>query len=257
MSVPPPRPLPFLALALAVGAALVTSVACTPEPDDPAAAPKTAPVKPKLNPPKECEGKNDPVLTAPYLDDFDRADLGADWRQTSFGAYTIKSGSVCTAKPKNHPLWLKKKLPANVRVEFDAKALTAEIDIKAELFGDGCAFDEAGRDYTATSYVAVLGAHKNTEDWLVRQFEHGKDARKTTLSPTGETIATSKVQANHSYHFELSRTDGREVRFVVDGVVVHAFDDPAPLVGLGHDHFAFNGWEAAVCFDKLAITPLP
>jgi hypothetical protein len=33
-------------------------------------------------------------------------------------------------------------------------------------------------------------------------------------------------------------------------------EDPAPLTGPGHDHFAFNGWDAPVCFDRLTVTPL-
>jgi hypothetical protein len=33
-------------------------------------------------------------------------------------------------------------------------------------------------------------------------------------------------------------------------------DDPNPLEGRGHDHFAFNDWEANLSFDNLRITPL-
>src|SRR5207247_1337704 len=95
-------------------------------------------------------------------------------------AFTVTGarGAGCHAKPRTHPLWLKRKLATNVRVEFDATPTSANADVKAELFGDGCAFDVEGRDYTSTAYVAVLGAHSNSEHWLARMFEHGADAKK-------------------------------------------------------------------------------
>jgi hypothetical protein len=42
----------------------------------------------------------------------------------------------------------------------------------------------------------------------------------------------------------------------VDGETLFSFDDAEPLRGKGHEYFAFNGWEAEVCFDDLRITPL-
>jgi len=110
-------------------------------------------------------------------------------------------------------------------------------------------------NYTSTGYVAVLGAHGNTEHWLTRLYEHGTDSKKTTLG-AGTSIANSKLVTNVSYKVELSRTDGRTLQFIVDGVVVHAFEDAQPLQGPGHDHFAFNGWEPPACFDNLVVTPL-
>ena len=228
---------------------------CHAEPDDNVPGQKTAPRK-ATPPPPPCDNASDPTLATPFTDGFDRTDLGeADWRSTSYGAYVIKSGRLCTSKPKNHPLWLRRKLPLNVRVEFEALAQTTGADIKAEVFGDGCAFDADGRDYTATSYVAVLGAHGNTEHWLARLSEHGADLKKTVLV-TGNDIASSRVVVNTSYKVELARTDGKTVTFKVNGQLVHAFEDASPLTGPGHDHFAFNGWDAPVCFDNLTVTPL-
>lgn len=245
--------------------ALLALTACHAEPDDPATVKAAASAKKppaqgtaaNTPPPAPCGAKDDALLTAPFKDDFDRADLGtSDWYSTSYGAYAIRSGRVCTAKPRNHPLWLKRKLPANVRVEFDAIPLSANADVKAELFGDGCAYDPNGGDYTSTGYVAVLGAHNNTEHWLARLFEHGPEAKKTTIIAGGESIATAKLVQATTYKVELSRTDGKELRFLVNGTLIHAMSDPAPLVGEGHDHFAFDGWDAPVCFDHLTVTPL-
>jgi len=238
-------------------AALMAGQACHAEPDEgPPMPPRTVPPK-KSVPLPPCDANTDPVLTAPFSDNFDRAELGNDWRTTSYGAYFLKNARLCISKPRNHPVWLKRKLPTNVRVEFEAIPLSNNADVKTELFGDGCAFDVDGRDYTATAYVAVLGAHNNAEHWLTRLSEHGTDARKTPLIAGGETIANSKLLQNKPYKVEMSRTNGKELRFVVDGTVVHTFDDAQPLMGAGHDHFAFNGWDAPVCFDKLVITPLP
>jgi hypothetical protein len=238
---------------------LSPSVGCRAEPDEnlPAAPPRVAPAKKQAPPPPACNANDDPLLSEPFTDSFDRTDLGADWNSTSYGAYFIRSNRLCIAKPRNHPLWLKRRLPANVKVEFDATPSSANADVKVELFGDGCSFDTEGRDYTATAYVAVLGAHSNSEHWLARMFEHGPEAKKTPLVTGGPSVAASKLIANTTYHVELARTDAKTVSFKVDGVLVHDMIDAQPLAGPGHDHFAFNGWDAPSCFDKLVITPLP
>lgn len=260
-----PRLRPLFA-ALIAGSALAPLAAlpaCHAEPDDPAtvkaaaSGKKGAATTANAPPPAPCGAKDDPPLTAKFVDEFDRADLGTtDWYSTSYGAYSIRNGRVCTAKPKNHPLWLRRKLPANVRVEFDAVPLSANGDVKAELFGDGCGYDPNGGDYTSTGYVAVLGAHNNSEHWLARLFEHGPEAKQTPLIAGAPSIANAKLVQGTTYKFELARTDGKELRFLVNGTQIHAMTDPSPLLGEGHDHFAFDGWDAPVCFDHLTVTPL-
>jgi hypothetical protein len=235
---------------------LLTLAACHAEPDDGTTGQK-APPKKATPPPPPCDNASDPVLATPFIDNFDRPDLGeGDWRSTSYGAYTIRNGRVCTSKPKNHPLWLRRKLPLNARVEFEATPQSAGADVKAEIFGDGCGFDTAGRDYLSTSYVGVLGAHGNTEHWLCRLYEHGTDMKKTVLVTGTASLASSRLVTNTTYKVELARVDGRTVTMKVNGELVHAMEDPSPLTGPGHDHFAFNGWDAPVCFDRLTVTPL-
>jgi len=248
-------------LALGVFPAFIGSFAgCHAEPDEavPAAPtrPAAVPAKKPAAPLPPCDSAQDPVLAQTFTDGFDRGELGDDWRSTSYGAYFLKAGRLCISKPRNHPLWLKRKLPANVKVEFDATPTSNNADVKVELFGDGCAFDQDGRDYTATAYVFVLGAHNNTEHWLARMFEHGPEAKQTPLVAGGPSIASSKLILNTTYHVELARTDAKTVTFKVDGVAIHELADPQPLAGAGHDHFGFNGWDAPSCFDKLTITPL-
>jgi hypothetical protein len=43
----------------------------------------------------------------------------------------------------------------------------------------------------------------------------------------------------------------------VDDIEILSLADPKPLVGEGHEHFAFNNWQVELCFDNLRITPLP
>ncbi len=252
-----PRAFRLLALSSSVVFAVAAGAACHAEPDDLPPPGKAAPAPKKMAAAPPCNAKDDPALTAVYENNFESPDLPAEvWNSTSYGAYVVKSGRVCTSKPKNHPLWLRRKLPTNVRVEFDATPLTNNADVKAELFGDGCMFDVEGKDYLSTGYVGVLGAHNNTEHWLARLYEHGSDLKKTVLDPASPTIDKARLAANTSYHVEMSRTDGRTLTLVVNAQLVHTFEDGQPLQGAGHDHFAFNGWEAAVCFDNLKVTPL-
>ena len=130
---------------------LLAVAACHAEPDDGVTGQKAPPRK-ATPPPPPCDNASDPVLATPCSDDFDRPDLGeGDWRSTSYGAYVIKTGRLCPSKPKNHPLWLRRKLPQNARIEFEAMPQSASADVKAEIFGDGCAFDVDGREYLATS----------------------------------------------------------------------------------------------------------
>lgn len=250
----------FLTTILASTVFPLTLVAagCKAEPDEAVPAPpRPAAVKKPAQPLPPCDSNKDLELAAPFTDNFDRAELGDDWRSTSYGAYFLRNNKLCIAKPRNHPLWLKRKLPTNVRVEFDATPTTANADVKTELFGDGCAFDVDGRDYTATSYVFVLGAHNNTEHWLARMSEHGPEAKKTPLLAGAPSIATGKLIAQTNYKIVLERTDGKTVSMKVDGTLVHEMADPQPMAGPGHDHFGFNGWDAPSCFDNLTITPLP
>lgn len=252
--------LPVHATTLFALALFPAIVSCHAEPDDVVAAPVRAnPVtvaKKPQQPLPPCDSAQDPPLTQAFTDGFERGELGDDWRSTSYGAYFLKAGRLCISKPRNHPLWLKRKLPTNVKVEFEATPTTNNADVKAELFGDGCAFDQDGKDYTATAYVAVMGAHNNSEHWLARMFEHGPEAKITPLVAGGPSIANSKAIINTTYHWELSRTDGKTVTFKVDGVTIHEMVDPQPLMGAGHDHFALNGWDAPACFDKVTVTPL-
>jgi len=82
----------------------------------------------------------DEVISAPFSDDLDRADLGPSWNATSPN-YHIADGRLTVANAYNHPAWLRKKLPRNAAIELDAMSKSPAGDLKIELYGDGESFD--------------------------------------------------------------------------------------------------------------------
>lgn len=177
-----------------------------------------------------------------FADDFSRPELGANWRVTGPGA-RIVDGALEVEGLHNHPVWLTLALPDDLRVEFDATALADEGDIKVEFAGDGESFSRAA-SYVATGYVMIFGGWNNTQNALVRRDEHGGDKRSANRP---------RVEPGRRYHVVLTRQDG-QIRWELDGEELLTYDDPDPLLGPGHQHFAFGGWEARVRFDDLVIS---
>jgi hypothetical protein len=59
------------------------------------------------------------------------------------------------------------------------------------------------------------------------------------------------------YRFDIERTDGRTVRWSVNGLELAKLTDGTPLMGSGHEFLGFNDWDVLACFDDLKIIPLP
>jgi hypothetical protein len=196
-----------------------------------------------------------PPITSPFEDKFERASLGADWATLS-SAWEIKEGKLCGQGARNKGVWLRRALPVNARIEFEAASRSPDGDIKAELWGDGQS-GATGVSYTnATSYLTIFGGWKNTFHVLARIDEHAPDRLEVRLSPDGIGERERPVQQGRSYGFKVERADGRTISWWVDGVLIHRLEDKQPLTGAGHDHVGFNDWEVPVCFDNLKITPL-
>ncbi len=172
-------------------------------------------------------------------DNFERESLGERWHrgtgENGSGTWSIEDGWLQASNIKNDPLWLDRKLPEKVRVEFDARARSSEGDLKAEIFGDG--------EHHATGYILIMGGWDNQLDVVARLDEHGDD-RKEQRSPG---VAKGKV-----YRWAIERTDGT-LRWYVDGELYMSYPDDSPLRGEDHRYFAFNDWEAPVAFDNLRI----
>ncbi|MEM1347611.1 MAG: hypothetical protein AAGI01_03580 [Myxococcota bacterium] len=177
-----------------------------------------------------------------FEDDFERTELGRHWSrgegEGGTGRWILEGGEVRARDMHNDPLWLSRPLPENVRVEFDAKARSADGDLKFEIFGDGKRHE--------SGYIVIFGGWKNSLDVIARLDEHGADRKEQR---------TRKVSPNTSHRLALERRDGT-LTFFVDGEMVMQYQDREPLVGLKHRFFAFNGWEAPVSFDNLKVWAL-
>jgi hypothetical protein len=240
--------------------------------------------------------RGDAEVTAgvPYRDGFDRATLGNDWWANG-GHYRIVNGQLYAPGAGNNPLWLKARLPADVRIEFDVRSEGPDGDVKWEAFGDG-------RNHS-TGYLFLFGAWHNRESRIAKLDEHalteqelkaqlalvlrpyprvltGVDAFLESLRrPFAEASARSglekleqgkyykkdtpvvvkradvRVVKGRTYHMTVIRR-GQDVSWEVDNGPFLTLHDPAPLAGSGHDRFGFSSWQNDTYFDNLKIEPL-
>jgi len=186
---------------------------------------------------KRPEGK-------PYSDDFERADPGPSWKNTG-ASYRIDKGELVINGAHNHPLWLTSPIPRDAVIELDAWSNDPAGDIKLEAWGDGKSY-ATSLEYTATSYVFILGGWHNQISAIARMNEHGSDRRQRN---------DFRVVPGKKYHFRIERRGGH-IDWKVDGQPMLSYDDPKPLDGPDHAYLGFNDWEAELHFDNLKITPL-
>ena len=191
-----------------------------------------------------CTPQGDPGLGAGFSDDFERAELGESWHNTG-GPYRIRDGMLHVRGARNKPLWLRRSLPRDVRIEVDVRSDSPDGDIKLEMFGDGVSKAET-TSYTASGYVVIFGGWKNSKNLIARLDEHGDDR---TVGPA------HKVVPRKTYRMKIERR-GATITAWVDDHQLATMTDADPLFGHGHDHFAFNNWQSELWFDNLSITPL-
>jgi hypothetical protein len=182
--------------------------------------------------------------------------LGPDWHQAGTSVWHIENGHLCGQGAKNHGVWLRRVLPINARIEFDATSDSVDGDVKIEVWGDGQSAATSLSYTNATSYLAILGGWKNTYHVLARINEHGTDRKEIKIDPSSDDPREKPVTRGQRYHFRIERADGKTVHWSVDGVEYLSYADSQPLAGIGHDHFGFNDWDVKVCFDNVKITPL-
>lgn len=197
----------------------------------------------------------DPPLSKPFLDDFSRDELGDDWRATS-ERWRIDDGRLCVNDARNHPLWLRRRVPTNARIEFTATSYSSDGDIKVELWGDGRSAATGTSYNDATGYLAIFGGWKNQFHVLARLDEHATDRPEIELNARGSDLRARPVEQGVEYAFKIERADGKTLRWLVDDIELFNFQDKSPLVGEGHEYFGFNNWQVKVCFDNLKIVPL-
>jgi hypothetical protein len=194
-----------------------------------------------------CKVKDPPPLTETWTDTFDRHGIGADYYATGSG-YDVRDGALSARGSHNHPLWLRKKLTRDVRIELDCWSNEPRGDIKVELDGDGKSFDPDGGAYTATGYELIFGGWFNAKSEIARLDEHGKDTAART---------DVKVVPKQHYHWKIERV-GNTVTWWIDDMKTPflVWTDTHPLEGNGHEYFAFNNWETDTWFTHLVVTPL-
>jgi hypothetical protein len=186
----------------------------------------------------------DEVIKEPFTDSFERSELGSQYFNTG-AAYQVQSGKLNIKGARNHPLWLKKRLPRDAVIELSVSSRSPDGDIKVEAWGDGQSFATAD-SYTATSYVFIFGGWGNSTSALCRMEEHAPDRKERS---------DVKVEANRVYKWKIQR-QGKKVEWFIDGKPFLSLDDPNPLEGERHSYFGFNNWETDLLFDDLKITPL-
>ncbi len=197
----------------------------------------------------------DPMLDGTFRDAFDRPALGPSWRALS-GRWQLIDGELCGRAARNQGVWLRRRLPPNVRIAFDARADDEEGDLKVEVFGDGKS-GASGTTYDdASGYVLIFGGWQNQKHVLARGDEHGDDRLVSLIAADGDSLRTRAVQPHRAYRFRIEREGGDTLRWFVDDELIHELVDDDPLSGTDHDHFGFNNWNAPVCFDNLEVSPL-
>lgn len=197
-----------------------------------------------------------PPLTQPYTEHFDVGSLSSDWRPTS-SVWRIENGRLCGRGAHNHPVWLQRRLPKNARITFTAESDSSDGDLKVEIWGDGRSEATAVSYTNATSYLFILGGWKNHYHVLARIDEHAPNRLERRVNPASSDTRDRPVLPGVKYQFGVERTDGRTVRWSINGVEMTKLNDSAPLFGPGHEHLGFNNWEVRACFDDLNIIPLP
>jgi len=249
-------------------ALLAACLSCVPEgpategdpPPKRAAAPQRS-AKLGPSPPAATNSTaGDPHLEGRYADNCEREALGPDWRTLGSGGasatWRITGGELCGKGAKNRGVWLRRRLPTNARIEFDAHSASTDGDIKVEAWGDGRSGATKTSYTDATSYLMVFGGWKNSRHVLARINEHGDDRVSIEVDPASDDPRQRAVEPGQVYRFAIERSDGRTVRWWVDDLLMAELEDDEPLTGDGHDHFGFNDWDVALCFDNLSIRPL-
>jgi hypothetical protein len=194
-----------------------------------------------------CKVREPPPVTAAWYDGFERDSIGPNWSATGDG-YRVEAGQLNAKGAYNHPLWLRKKLPRNVRIEFDAWSTDPRGDIKVEVFGDGQSYDPDKGAYRATAYMVIFGGWSNSKSIIARMDEHGKDMVQRS---------DVKVIPGKHYHWRIDRKDTKLTWWIDDMATPFlVLDDKQPLEKDGHEYFAVNNWETDTWFDNLVITPL-
>jgi len=200
---------------------------------------------PQWPPPAAVVPAQDAGWTLVFRDDFERHDLGENWRVVD-GQWIVKdghlrgSGILISARgiPADGP-------PGFQRLEFDAVT-----DVQPIIFfknkpkprvvvGDLSSFIQAqapekNENPLATGYFFQFGGMNNT----VNQVQRAKVELQADWRP--QTLITPD-----QLHHMVAENDRGRLRLIVDGKTVLDTVDPQPLVGQGQDRVGLFFYTAA------------
>jgi hypothetical protein len=114
------------------------------------------------------------------------ADLGPEWVSTAPGIWRIEGGRLCGEHAHNHGVWMRRAIPVNARIEFDAVSDSVDGDLKAEYWGDGRSFATSLSYTNATSYLTIFGGWHNKFHVLARIDEHANDRKQINVDPSSD-----------------------------------------------------------------------
>jgi hypothetical protein len=193
-----------------------------------------------------CLTGKDPKLKEAFAEDFDEGTLDPQTWLPTVEAYEVRDKALFVQGAKNHPMWLKRRVPCDVKIDFVAWSDSPDGDIKVEIFGDGRSSADDEGAYTGTGYVVIFGGWRNSVNTIARRDEHeGRMLEKND----------ARVEKGRKYRFSI-RVRGGSIDWFLDGKPFIHVDDADPLCGPGNDHFAFSNWDTPVHFDDLSIVPL-
>jgi len=114
-----------------------------------------------------CGEKLEPIVSD-YTENFDRPALGSAWRDSG-GKYRIADGELVASGARHHPIWLRRILPRDISLEFDARTQSPDGDIRFVIFGDGKSANPEGDGCQSSGYEFVFGGWKNHVSVLCRE----------------------------------------------------------------------------------------
>ena len=182
----------------------------------------------------------------PYFsDDFARSEIGPEWNQTG-GMVRVTGTGVIIKEMLNRPLWLRKPMPQNFVLTFDASSTDPDGDIKFELLGDGVS--AYGGDlrlaYHPTGFSFVFGGWHNTLSTIAWRNEHADER----ILKQGPAVVSGQI-----YKMRVEKR-GSDIKWFVNGQLFLQTVVPGDAPAAGY--FAFSGWKSEVQFAHLAISSL-
>jgi hypothetical protein len=165
-----------------------------------------------------------------FSDDFQRAELGPDWK-TLEGKWSVENG--CLVSKGDGTLISNRKFPGLQKVTFDA-VVTPNPGIS-----DMSPFIQAGHKGFGSGYMLQFGGNYNKGSNI---HKAGKRVR--------ESQAVIEPGKTHSF---VAEYDGINVRLTVDGKTVAEYQDEKPLIGEEHEQIGFYVYEGISKISNLKV----